>query len=205
MRKGPETDFPFLRGRKGARPSSAPWPSCGQRGWCGCLQCLRCDGCLRCAGCGHEHPNCPLEAATGRHDAGLVWVVGLIQPLLCGRWRGRYGIRRVVAIAKPIGATGLLSPTNLPESAFASGGSALGPRKTSTTAAGEWKIYKLLKLCGVFGRSGGIRTHDPQSPRLVRYQTALRSGVGDGLGEVPPLVQCAGAGDGASSPRQNKP
>ena len=56
-----------------------------------------------------------------------------------------------------------------------------------------------------FGRSGGIRTHDPQSPRLVRYQTALRSGVGDGLGEVPPLVQCAGAGDGASSPRQNKP
>ena len=25
------------------------------------------------------------------------------------------------------------------------------------------------------GRSGGIRTHDPQSPRLMRYQTALRS------------------------------
>ena len=28
---------------------------------------------------------------------------------------------------------------------------------------------------GDFGRSGGIRTHDPQSPRLVRYQTAPRS------------------------------
>ncbi len=26
-----------------------------------------------------------------------------------------------------------------------------------------------------FGRSGGIRTHDPQSPRLMRYQAALRS------------------------------
>jgi hypothetical protein len=25
------------------------------------------------------------------------------------------------------------------------------------------------------GRSGGIRTHDPQSPRLMRYQAALRS------------------------------
>lgn len=23
------------------------------------------------------------------------------------------------------------------------------------------------------GRAGGIRTHDPQSPRLMRYQTAL--------------------------------
>jgi hypothetical protein len=28
------------------------------------------------------------------------------------------------------------------------------------------------------GRSGGIRTHDPQSPRLMRYQTALRSDRG---------------------------
>ena len=28
------------------------------------------------------------------------------------------------------------------------------------------------------GRSGGIRTHDPQSPRLMRYQTALRSDGG---------------------------
>ena len=27
----------------------------------------------------------------------------------------------------------------------------------------------------LIGRSGGIRTHDPQSPRLMRYQTALRS------------------------------
>jgi hypothetical protein len=25
------------------------------------------------------------------------------------------------------------------------------------------------------GRSGGIRTHDPLSPRQVRYQAALRS------------------------------
>ena len=31
---------------------------------------------------------------------------------------------------------------------------------------------------GKFGRSGGIRTHDPQSPRLMRYQTALRSDCG---------------------------
>jgi hypothetical protein len=30
-----------------------------------------------------------------------------------------------------------------------------------------------------FGRSGGIRTHDPQSPRLMRYQAALRSDRGD--------------------------
>ncbi len=27
----------------------------------------------------------------------------------------------------------------------------------------------------LIGRSGGIRTHDPQSPRLMRYQAALRS------------------------------
>ena len=26
------------------------------------------------------------------------------------------------------------------------------------------------------GRSGGIRTHDPYTPSVVRYQTALRSG-----------------------------
>lgn len=26
---------------------------------------------------------------------------------------------------------------------------------------------------GKNGRSGGIRTHDPQSPRLMRYQAAL--------------------------------
>ena len=25
------------------------------------------------------------------------------------------------------------------------------------------------------GRSGGIRTHDPHTPSVVRYQTALRS------------------------------
>ena len=33
-------------------------------------------------------------------------------------------------------------------------------------------------FCGlpsVIGRSGGIRTHDPQSPRLMRYRAALRS------------------------------
>ncbi len=33
-----------------------------------------------------------------------------------------------------------------------------------------WVIFNLLN-----GRSGGIRTHDPQSPRLMRYQAALRS------------------------------
>lgn len=27
----------------------------------------------------------------------------------------------------------------------------------------------------IFGRSGGIRTHDPLTPSQVRYQTALRS------------------------------
>jgi hypothetical protein len=32
--------------------------------------------------------------------------------------------------------------------------------------------------CGKNGRGGGIRTHDHQSPRLVRYQTAPRP---DGL------------------------
>jgi hypothetical protein len=32
-----------------------------------------------------------------------------------------------------------------------------------------------LRCHGLIGRSGGIRTHDPQSPRLMRYQTALRS------------------------------
>ena len=32
---------------------------------------------------------------------------------------------------------------------------------------------------GLTGRSGGIRTHDPLSPRQVRYQTALRSDRGD--------------------------
>ena len=26
------------------------------------------------------------------------------------------------------------------------------------------------------GRSGGIRTHDPYTPSIVRYQAALRSG-----------------------------
>jgi hypothetical protein len=35
-------------------------------------------------------------------------------------------------------------------------------------------------ICGKFGRSGGIRTHDPQSPRLMRYQAALRSDRWDG-------------------------
>jgi hypothetical protein len=28
------------------------------------------------------------------------------------------------------------------------------------------------------GRSGGIRTHDPYTPSIVRYQAALRSGQG---------------------------
>ncbi len=36
------------------------------------------------------------------------------------------------------------------------------------------------------GRSGGIRTHDPQSPRLMRYQTALRSDCG-GCSSAAPL------------------
>ncbi|VVT17232.1 hypothetical protein HOE425_331454 [Hoeflea sp. EC-HK425] len=31
------------------------------------------------------------------------------------------------------------------------------------------------------GRSGGIRTHDPLSPRQVRYRAALRSDWGQGL------------------------
>jgi hypothetical protein len=31
---------------------------------------------------------------------------------------------------------------------------------------------------GLNGRSGGIRTHDPQSPRLMRYQAALHSDCG---------------------------
>ena len=33
-------------------------------------------------------------------------------------------------------------------------------------------------LWGKNGRSGGIRTHDPYTPSIVRYQAALRSGRG---------------------------
>ncbi len=36
-----------------------------------------------------------------------------------------------------------------------------------------------LQLAVEDGRSGGIRTHDPQSPRLMRYQAALRSDRGE--------------------------
>jgi hypothetical protein len=47
---------------------------------------------------------------------------------------------------------------------------------------------------GKIGRSGGIRTHDPQSPRLMRYQTALRSDSGpDSIprrGALPSLARC---------------
>ena len=38
--------------------------------------------------------------------------------------------------------------------------------------------YKTLRDISVIeknGRSGGIRTPDPQAPSLIRYQTALRS------------------------------
>src|SRR5690606_9579990 len=35
-----------------------------------------------------------------------------------------------------------------------------------------WKSVRGKKT----GRSGGIRTHDPHTPSVVRYQTALRSG-----------------------------
>ncbi len=46
-------------------------------------------------------------------------------------------------------------------------------------------------LIGKNGRSGGIRTHDPQSPRLMRYQTALRSGRGAVSSSVAAAVQRA--------------
>ena len=39
------------------------------------------------------------------------------------------------------------------------------------------------------GRSGGIRTHDPQSPRLMRYQTALRSDRPAGFSNMGPAPQ----------------
>jgi hypothetical protein len=54
--------------------------------------------------------------------------------------------------------------------ALATGRSGLPEHRTAARKAEE------------FGRSGGIRTHDPQSPRLMRYQTALRS---DRAGHLP--------------------
>ena len=36
-------------------------------------------------------------------------------------------------------------------------------------------VFKISRLIQNFGRSGGIRTHDPYTPSVVRYQTALRS------------------------------
>jgi hypothetical protein len=36
----------------------------------------------------------------------------------------------------------------------------------------------ILNYMGKNGRSGGIRTHDPYTPSIVRYQAALRSGRG---------------------------
>ena len=53
-------------------------------------------------------------------------------------------------------------------------------RSTATTARMASDRTALLTddIAGhrEIGRSGGIRTHDPQSPRLMRYQAALRSG-----------------------------
>ena len=43
--------------------------------------------------------------------------------------------------------------------------------KSVNTAVRPQKAGRFLEN----GRSGGIRTHDPQSPRLMRYQAALRS------------------------------
>ena len=49
---------------------------------------------------------------------------------------------------------------------------------------GEWASVVAKFAAGqpvdCIGRSGGIRTHDPQSPRLMRYQAALRSDRGEG-------------------------
>ena len=37
-------------------------------------------------------------------------------------------------------------------------------------------VFRISRLIQNFGRSGGIRTHDPYTPSIVRYQAALRSG-----------------------------
>ncbi len=113
----------------------------------------------------------------------------------CPRQAGWWSAERLKCPDLPMQQDGHFTPR----------GPELGPRETRDIVAAGRILYNSLRVFGVFGRSGGIRTHDPQSPRLVRYQTALRSGVREGLSEVPPLVQCIGAGDVASLPRQNKP
>ena len=44
-----------------------------------------------------------------------------------------------------------------------------------STLAGAGLVLNFYKKNG---RSGGIRTHDPYTPSIVRYQAALRSGRG---------------------------
>lgn len=42
--------------------------------------------------------------------------------------------------------------------------------------AGNREDKRLSQVLSEDGLNGGIRTHDPEFPKLVRYQTALRSG-----------------------------
>ena len=63
-----------------------------------------------------------------------------------------------------------------------------GPRQRRKRRNGNAAFLGTGSFGELAGRSGGIRTHDPQSPRLMRYQTALRSDRAERL----PAGRCPG-------------